>query len=105
MSSKDYKRKKVNKEEARKLVIKAAVAGRVVFSAHALQRMTERDIITNDILNVLLSTSMRISEGEAESGTYRYQCQTNRFVVVIGFTVQGDGLVVVTVWKSERKAK
>jgi len=47
---------------------------------------------------------MRVAEGELENGTYRYRCTTTKFVVVVGFTVRGDGVIVVTVFKTERKA-
>lgn len=105
MSTKDYKHKKLGKEEARKLVVKLAAQGQVVLSGHAQERLLQRDIIFNDVMNVLLSSSMKISEGELEKTSYRYRCQTSRFVVVVGFTVRGDGVVVVTVFKTDRKAK
>ncbi len=104
MSTKDYKTNKLNKEEARKLVSKLAAAGRVLLSGHAQKRLLDREIIFNDVLNVLLSASMRVAEGELENGTYRYRCTTAKFVVVIGFTVRGDGVIVVTVFRTERKA-
>ena len=104
MSTKDYKNKKLNKEEARKLVLKLAAAGKVILTSHASQRLTERGVIFNDVLNVLLSQSMRLSEGEPEKGGYTYRCSTKKFTVVVGFTVRGDGVIVITVFKAERKA-
>lgn len=104
MSSKDYKYKRLNKEEARKLVLKLAASGRVILSSHASQRLIERDIILNDVLNVLLSPSMRASDGESTVGGFTYRCSTTKFIVVVGFTVRGDGVVVVTIFKAERKS-
>lgn len=103
MSTKDYKNKKLNKEEARKLVVKLASSGRVILTSHARERLLEREIIFNDVLNVLLSTSMKVTEGELEKAGYAYRCSTKKFVVVVGFTVRGDGVVVITVFKAERK--
>lgn len=103
MSTSDYKNKKLNKEEARKLVVKLATSGRVLLTSHARERLLERDIIFNDVLNVLLSQSMRVSEGELEKGNYTYRCSTKKFVVVVGFTVKGDGVIVITIFKAERK--
>lgn len=102
MSIKDYKDKKLNKEQARKLVYKLAVSGKVILSGHARTRLIERNIIFNDVLNVLLSQSMRISEGEIGVGGYTYRCSTSKFVVVIGFAIVGDGVVIVTVFKAKR---
>ncbi len=103
MSSKNYKTTRLSKEEARKQIAKVAATGRVIFTSHALIRLSERGIIINDVMNVLLSTSMRVSEGEPKGTGYTYRCATARFVVAIGFTVQGDGLVVVTVFRADRK--
>jgi hypothetical protein len=99
----DYKNNKLNREEARKLVLKIASTGRVILTAHATKRLSERRIIFNDVLNVLLSQSMRISEGETQSSGYTYRCSTKKFVVVVSFTIRGDGIVVITVFKTERK--
>jgi hypothetical protein len=103
MSTKDYKSIKLNKEEVRKLVVKIAKSGRVILSLHARERLLQRNIIFNDVMNVLLAESMRTSEGEFYNGNYNYRCSTKKFIVVIGFTVRGDGLIVVTVFKAERK--
>ncbi|MFN8790443.1 MAG: DUF4258 domain-containing protein [Bdellovibrionales bacterium] len=74
-------------------------------SLHARARLRERDLIFNDVVNVLLANSMRISDGELENGCFRYRCQTNRFIVVVGFFSRGDGLIVVTVFRAERKER
>jgi hypothetical protein len=99
----DYKNSKLNREQARKLVLKIASTGRVIFTAHATKRLSERLIIFNDVLNVLLSKSMRISDGEKQFGGYTYRCSTKKFVVVVSFTIRGGGIVVITVFKNERK--
>lgn len=84
-------------------MLKLAAVGKVILSSHASKRLIERGIIFNDILNVLLSQSMRISEGEPEKGGYTYRCSTKKFFVVVGFTVDGDGIIVITIFKAERK--
>lgn len=103
MSTKNYKTTKLNKEEARKLIIKTAREGRVLFASHAAKRLGERGLIVNDVMNVLLSESMRVSEGEPHVGGYSYRCSTRRMAVAVGFTIKGDGVVVITVFKTERK--
>jgi hypothetical protein len=104
MSIKNYKTIKLNKEEARKLIVKVAREGRVLFTSHATQRLGERGLIVNDVMNVLLSKSMRVSDGEPHAGGYTYRCSTRRMAVAVGFTIRGDGVVVITVFKTERKA-
>lgn len=104
MSTKNYKTTKLNKEEARKKIVSVAAQGRILLTAHAKLRMSERDIILNDIVNVLLSPSMRVSEGEPHNVGYTYKCSTKKFSVAVGFTVRGDGVIVVTVFQAERKA-
>lgn len=103
MSTKSYKTTKLNKEEARKKIVSVAAQGRILLTAHVKFRMSERDIILNDIVNVLLSPSMRVSEGEPRNIGFTYMCSTKKFTVVVGFTVRGDGVVVVTVFHAERK--
>jgi hypothetical protein len=103
MSIKNYKTTKLSKEEARKLIVKVAREGRVLFTFHATQRLGARGLIVNDVINVLLSESMRVSEPEPHVGGYTYRCFTRRMVVAVGFTIRGDGVVVITVFKTERK--
>ena len=103
MSTKNYKTTRLNKEAARKLIVKVASEGRVLFTSHATQRLGERGLIVNDVINVLLSKSMRVSEGEPNLGGYTYRCSTTRMTVAVGFTIRGDGVVVITVFKTERK--
>jgi hypothetical protein len=103
MSNKDYKYKKLSKEEARKLVLRLAESGHILITNHARQRLTERGVILNDVLNVLLSESMKVSNGEPAIGGYTYRCSTKKFTVVVGFTVRGDGVIVITVFKADRK--
>ena len=86
-----------------KLIVKIASEGRVIFSSHAIQRLGERGLIVNDVMNVLLSKSMRLSDGEPQVAGYTYRCATIRMAVVVGFTVRGDGVIVITVFKAERK--
>lgn len=103
MSVKNYKTTKLNKEETRKLIAKVAREGRVLFTLHATQRLGERGLTVNDVMNVLLSESMRVSDGEPNASGYTYRCSTRRMAVAVGFTVRGDGVVVITVFKTERK--
>ena len=105
MSNKNYKADRLSKEEARKRILKVASEGRILISGHALKRMLQRNIIQNDIINVLRSASMRVSEAEPHLSGFTYRCQTVKFAVVVGFTVRGDGVIVVTVFKIERQGE
>ena len=103
MSTKNYKTTKLSKEVARKKIFKVAAQGRILLTSHAIQRMGERNIVLNDIVNVLLSPSMHVSDGEPHNIGFTYRCSTKKFSVAVGFTVQGDGVIVVTVFKAERR--
>jgi hypothetical protein len=103
MSYIDYKKTKLNNEPIRKLVLKLALSGQVILTNHASKRLNERRIIFNDVINVLLSESMKVSGGEPNLAGYTYRCSTKKFVVVVGFTMRGDGLIVITVFGAERK--
>jgi hypothetical protein len=99
----DYKHNKLNKEYARKLIVKLARDGRVLFTSHAIKRLEERDLVVNDVMNVLLSESMRVSEGEPNFNGNTYRCSTRRISVVVGFNISGDGVIVITVFRADRK--
>lgn len=103
MSHFDYKNKRLAKEEARRLILKLAFEGKIIYSHHARQRLIERNIILNDVINVLGSNSMRLADGEFNKGGYTYKCSTNKFSVVVGITTNGNGLIVITVFKIERE--
>ncbi len=103
MSHFDYKYKKLTNEQARKLVLKLTLEGKLIYSHHARERLIERNIVHNDVINVLGSKSMRITDGEMGISGYTYKCSTNKFSVVVGFVTTGDGLIVVTVFKIARK--
>jgi len=74
-----------------------------MLTSHARERLSQREVIFNDVMNVLLSQSMKVDDGEPGLGGYSYRCSTKRFAVVVSFTVRGDGLVIVTVMRVERK--
>lgn len=98
MSPSDYKRIKLHRNEARKLISRLVLDESVTFSQHAFTRMEDRNVDLQDVWNVLESVDSFISdEGELENGSYRYRLSTNRLVVVIGFNSEGTRLVVVTV--------
>lgn len=75
----------------------------VVISPHAEEQMRDRDLISPDIFNVLLSTSSRVWGHDFEKGSYRYQYGTKAITVVIAFWSNGKGLNVVTAFRKKRK--
>lgn len=77
----------------------------VVFSRHALEELKADRLTTVDALNILKSADSRIlTEGEFETGSYRYRLETKNIMIVISFWETGDGLIVVTAW-DKRKNK
>ena len=106
MSISNYRTNKVDKNQARKLVLQIMRhhSGNVNFSGHATSEMTNDGLTSGDIWNVLESSDARIvDEGEFEKGSYRYRLETNFIMVVIAFHPKGDGLNIVTVWDKRKK--
>lgn len=105
MSNKDYSSNRVSREEARRLIIEIVkTTGRLIYTDHVLQRMGDRDFSTQDVINVLLSGSMRVSNGEPHPKGWTYRCTTGRYGVVVAFTKKADGLYVITVLKLTKRA-
>jgi hypothetical protein len=65
MSPSDFKRQRLNKNEARKLIARLVVSESVIFVQHAFDRMNERNVSMQDVWNVLESQdSFILGEGE-----------------------------------------
>lgn len=86
------------------LKAKAAVrAGNISFSGHALKELLEDDLDRSDAINVLLSSSARITDqAELVNGTWRYRVKTKTICVVIAFQ-ETDRVVVITVFRILRR--
>lgn len=101
MSIVDYRRKRLDRNQARKLVAKVMQQSpsNVRFSRHAMEEMEKDNLIVSDVLNVMKSPDSRIiNEAEFERGSYRYRLETNKITVVIAFD-SPTSFVVVTAWR------
>ena len=67
------------------------------FSRHVRERMTERDLGVNDIVNVLCAGRI-YQNPEYKKGHWRYRVETNKIAVVIAFR-SIDSIAVVTAWR------
>jgi hypothetical protein len=77
--------------------------GKIIFSGHAEKELKNDDLDRADAINVLLSSSARITEpGELVNGTWRYRVKTTTICVVIAFQENEDGIIIVTVFKIKR---
>ena len=106
MSTFDYKTKRLDRNEARKLIAKIMnhTPQRVFFSRHALEELKKDGLTTLDAVNVIKSPGARIyTEGEFEKGSYRYRLETANMMVVVTFLELGDGMIVVTAWDKRKK--
>ena len=82
----NYKEKRVNRNQARKMVSEIVdnYPGSIYFSNHSRKEMAKDDLTLIDIWNVLKSLDSRIfDEGELKDNSYRYRLETNYLVVVI----------------------
>ena len=106
MSPFDYKTKRLDRNEARKLITKIMNTRpeKVFFSRHALEELKKDGLTTLDALNVIKSPGARIyTEGEFEKGSYRYRLETTNMMVVVSFLELGNGMIVVTAWDKRKK--
>lgn len=69
----------------------------VSFTKHAREQMSERDLKSGDILNVLKGGKI-FDEPEYENGSFRIRVQTKKMTVVIAFR-KPNHVVVVTAWR------
>lgn len=67
------------------------------FSTHALNKIDERGLITEDCINAL-KYRVWIAPAEFENGSYRYRISTHKLCVVIAF-VSVSEIRVVTAWR------
>jgi hypothetical protein len=103
MSPSDFKGQRLNRNEARKLISRLMIEGKVRFLNHAFDRMKERNVSIQDAINVLESPDSKIlQEGEFERGSWRYRLCTNRLVLAVGFTSDGSEIIVLTVMRRDR---
>lgn len=101
MSNNDYRSKRLDKTQARKLIAKIVNQNPsgVRYSKHAFTEMKDDNLTVNDILNVIKSPDAKILEdAELEKGSYRYRLQTEKIMVVIAFD-SPTSFVVVTAWR------
>jgi len=100
MSKVDFQTCRQDKRAARKRVsLIMSSAGAVIPSRHFREQAEDRDFSVVDALNVLKSTASKIvEEPEMEKGTWRYRIQSNKMVLVFGFTPNGEGILLVTAW-------
>jgi len=86
--------------QAREIVRKIASTGTIVLTRHGRMRLRERNMTTQDVLNVLLGGYVVEVEPEV-AGTYRVTVATSRMTVVV--VPRGEAeLVLVTAWRNER---
>ena len=82
--------------DARQLLTRILVDGRVVFSRHALDEMANDQMVEQDVINVLRAG--RFDPAEWENGDWRYRIHTQRFCVVATFDSETLA-IVVTAWR------
>ena len=69
----------------------------ISFSRHARERMVERDLWVNDIVNVLCAGNIR-ENPEFKKGHWRYRVETKKIAVLIAFRSMSC-VTVITAWR------
>lgn len=95
---------RLDKNKARKLSLELCKKSKIIFSKHSLKELINDDLDRMDAINVIMSPSAKIIKSpEFENGSWRYRVETNKICVVITFTEKPSGIIVVTVFRIERK--
>lgn len=106
MSPSCYKTDKLSRNEARKQIQKiiAAFPNGIIFSGHSLIELKKDNLTTIDAWNVLNSADSKIyDDGEFSNGSYRYRVETSNIVIVVTFSTDGKGMIIVTAWDKRKK--
>ncbi len=102
MSPSSYKQVKLNTAEVIKRISQLAASDfNFVIGEYAKKRMTQRNLVLIDLVNVLLSASKYVYPGEEKDGSYRYKVETNKIGVVVSFNDLGTKIVIVTCWRKD----
>lgn len=90
---------RLNPEQARKVLAEIFNhnPNLVSFTKHAREQMSERDLKSGDVLNVLKAGKIW-GVPEYENGSFRYRVQTKKMTVVIAFR-KPNHVVVITAWR------
>lgn len=100
----DFRTRKLNKNQARKLIAEVVKKhpSHIRFSKHSLEELRKDNLTTSDALNVIKSNDSKIlNDADLEKGSYRYRLETLNIMVVISFD-SPNSLVVVTAWRKRK---
>jgi len=89
--------KELGLNEARKLASKILKEGSIHFSKHAETRMVERNMNSNDVINLLRGGKIHEAP-KLEHGSWRYRIETEKMTLVVAFRSESN-LVVVSCWR------
>lgn len=89
--------KRLDRNQARKLVSRLLSAGTLSFTSHATKALADDDMTSVDAVNVLRGGKI-LEEGELVNGSVRYRVHTSKFVVVV---VIDEGPAIVRVVTAE----
>jgi hypothetical protein len=84
--------------EVKRLARECLEAGTFVLSDHAADRLRERGLDVQDVMNVLRGGVPQ--PGEFVEGTWRYPILTSRMGVVVAFEGPSE-VVIVTAWRNK----
>lgn len=100
-SHSDFKSHRLQKEEARKLLVRMTKRedADVTITKHAIEELTKDGFSADDAISMLESTEARIlKEAEYENGSYRYRVETDEMCLIIVFDSERE-LTVITGWR------
>ncbi len=95
--------KPLNRLQAKKRIVEilSRHPDNLIISSHAFRRGGQREITTQDVVNVLKSPSAQIfDEPYLEGESWRYKVETRKIVIIVAFD-EPKQVIVVTVIRRE----
>ncbi len=92
---------RLDRTQARKALSKMLMLNPncVCYGSHFKERLTERQMIMGDVLNVLHEGKIE-NDAEFENGQWRYRVATHKMTIVISFG-DHDKIRLITCWRNK----
>ncbi len=101
-SSDDLRSTRLDRYQAKKLAAEIQNTGRVTYTRHCREELTNDSMDIVDVMNILRCGKVeREAEPDQKFGAWRYRIETHRMVAIVEIHSTAD-LRVVTAWRKRK---